>query len=488
MPNAIAFAMLLAWPVATLVFFQRLPLHRAILLCLVGGYLILPPTAAFDLPLVPDLDKFSISSIMALVGCLFVAKEPVPLLPKALFMRLLVAIFVLCAIPTVLTNSDRIIFESVPNSAPIIFYNSELPGLRLRDLGSVMMGQIIVLIPFFIARRHLSTPEAHRELLIAFCVAGLAYSIPALIEIRLSPQMNVWIYGFFQHDFAQMIRQGGYRPIVFLPHALWLALFVFSALLAATSLARVAQGRDRVRFVWAAIYLFGLLVLCKSMASLSYGLAFTPIVALASYRLQVKLALGIALIGCIYPMLRNAHVIPLDTILAQVEAISEDRAQSLGYRFENEEALLARAAEKPLFGWGGWGRNLMRDEETGRILTIPDGHWIIAFGSFGWVGYLAEMGLLTGTLGLLYWALRGRRNREISPHVACISLILGATMVDMLLNDTLVPITWMCAGALLGYAERLLHPGIFDPRRPLFQGRQDIDTPADGKRLKPVIH
>ena len=57
MPNAIANLMLLVWPVAALVFFQRLPLQRAILLCLIGGYLILPPGAAFDLPLVPDLDK-----------------------------------------------------------------------------------------------------------------------------------------------------------------------------------------------------------------------------------------------------------------------------------------------------------------------------------------------------------------------------------------------------------------------------------------------
>jgi len=479
--------MLLAWPVATLVFFQRLPLHRAILLCLIGGYLLLPPTAAYDLPLVPDLDKFSISSIMALVGCLFVAKAPVPLLPRPLFMRLLIAIFVLCAVPTVLTNTDRIIFESVPNSAPIIFYNSELPGLRWRDLGSVVMGQIITLIPFFIARRHLSSPDAHRELLIAFCIAGLAYSLPSLIEIRLSPQLNIWIYGFFQHDFAQMIRQGGYRPIVFLPHALWLALFMFSALLAALSLARAARGRDRTRLIWAAAYLFGMLVLCKSMASLSYGLAFMPMVVLAPYRLQVKLALVIALIGCIYPMLRNVGVIPLETVLTQVETVSEERAQSLGYRFENEEELLARAAEKPLFGWGGWGRNLMRDSETGRILTIPDGHWIIAFGSFGWVGYLAEMGLLAGTLALLYWALRRRPSSDISPHASCISLILGATMIDMLLNDTLVPVTWMCAGALLGYAERLLYPGIFDPQRALFEGRQEIDIPANGKRLKPAI-
>ncbi|WP_114962364.1 hypothetical protein [Tritonibacter mobilis] len=487
MPNAIANLMLLVWPVAALVFFQRLPLQRAILLCLIGGYLILPPVAAFDLPLVPDLDKFSISSIMALVGCLFVAKVPVPILPRPLILRILMLIFVLSAIPTVLTNTDRVLFETVPNAAPIIFYHSELPGLRWRDMGSVVIGQVIVLIPFVIARRHLSTPDAHRDLLLAFCIAGLFYSIPSLIEIRLSPQMNVWIYGFFQHDFAQMIRQGGYRPIVFLPHALWLALFMFSAMIAAVSLARVAKENNRIRLCLAAFYLFGMLVLCKSMASLSYGLAFTPIVALASYRLQVKLALVIALIGCVYPMLRNAHVIPLDAILTQVEDFSPERAQSLGYRFDNEEVLLERAAEKPVFGWGAWGRNLIRDPQDGRILSIPDGRWIITFGSFGWVGYLAEMGLLAGTLALLYLALRRMPEGGISPYVSCISLILGATMIDMLLNDTLVPITWMCAGAILGYAERQLYPRDFEPRKALFEGRQALDMPLSKERSHPVM-
>ena len=36
-----------------------------------------------------------------------------------------------------------------------------------------------------------------------------------------------------------MIREGGFRPIVFLQHGLWLALFVCTSLMAAIALARV---------------------------------------------------------------------------------------------------------------------------------------------------------------------------------------------------------------------------------------------------------
>lgn len=479
--------MLLVWPVAVVMFFQRLPLRHAILLCLIGGYLLLPPRTAFDLPLVPDFDKFTISSIMALVGCLFVAKVPVPLMPTSWILRGFVIVFVASAIPTVLTNTDPIVFEAIPNSAPIVFFNWALPGLKLRDLGSVVISQIIVLIPFMIARRHLSTPEAHRDLLIAFCIGGLVYAMPSLIEVRFSPQINVWIYGFFQHDFAQMMRQGGFRPIVFLPHALWLALFMFSALVAATALARVSGPDQRTRYTLAAVFLFGMLVLCKSMASLAYGLAFVPVVALAPYRWQIRIAVLIGVVGCVYPVLRNTGIIPLDDILTWVRSISQERAQSLGYRFENEELLLERAAMKPLFGWGGWGRNLLRDPAIGTIETVPDGHWIILFGSAGWVGYLAEMGILTGTLVLLQFGLRKISDAEISPYVSAITIILAATMADMLLNDTLVPITWMCAGAVLGYAERLLYPDAFAPRAALFQGRQAMDQSSQDKRFKPLM-
>ncbi|MEP1330928.1 hypothetical protein [Pseudophaeobacter sp.] len=472
MPNALAYLMLLLWPVISLILFRRLPLERAILWSFLAGYLLLPPVAEFDLPLVPDMDKFTIPSVVAFLLCVGLMRKKVPLLPQHPLARLLTLGFAFSVVPTVMTNSDPVIFEVLAGSEPIRYITDMLPGLRWRDLGSVMINQIIILMPFLLARRYLSSPAAQKELLLAFCIAGLAYSIPSLIEIRLSPQINISVYGFFQHDFSQTMRQGGFRPIVFLPHSLWLALFMFSAVIATTALARVATGKDKTRFAFAAGYLFVVLILCKSLASLAYGLSFVPLVALAPARWQIRIALGLAAVAITYPMLRNLGLIPIDAILAQAEAISADRAQSLGYRFENEALMLGRAAEKPWFGWGGWGRNLVRDLETGAIISIPDGHWILVFGTLGWLGYLAEMGLLTLPLVLLGIEIRRRQVSEISPYATPIALILAATMVDMMLNDTLVPVTWLCAGSILGYAERLRYPGLFEARRPLFDGAQ----------------
>ena len=51
----------------------------------------------------------------------------------------------------------------------------------------------------------------------------------------------------------------------------------------------------------------------------------------------------------------------------------------------NEELLSSRAREQFLFGWGGYGRNMIFDG-AGNAVTVTDSLWIIAFGQngFGW--------------------------------------------------------------------------------------------------------
>ncbi len=487
MPNILAYLMLMIWPLVVLVLFRRLALERALIWSILGGYLVLPPLANFDLPLVPAMDKFSIPNLSAFVVCVFVLRRKVALWPQSNIARVLTGLFLLGVIPTVMTNGDPLLFRVIEHSDPIIFVVDQLPGLSIRDLFSVLVSQVIMLLPFLMARQYLASQTGMRELLMALMIGGLIYSVPSLIEIRLSPQINVWVYGFFQHSFEQMMRNGGFRPIVFLPHGLWLAFFMMTTLLATAALSRRAQGPAYPRYLIATAYLALILLLCKSLASLAYGIVFTPVVLLASPKVQIRIAVLCALIAVIYPMLRNSGLIPLDAILAQAEAISPERAQSLEYRFNNEEQLLARAHEKPWFGWGGWGRNLIRHSETARILTIPDGRWIIVFGTFGWTGYIAEMGLLAVPLFLLGWRIRHMRNSEISPYVAPIAIILAATMIDMLLNATLIPFTWMCAGAVLGYVERLRQADANERNRGLFDKGPVIGRPGPPDRQRTIL-
>lgn len=448
MPNTLAYLMLALWPLICLVMFRRMPLERAIIWSVLGGYLFLPPIAAFDLPGL-SLDKFAIASVAPWFICVFVMKQKVALWPHSTLARVLMVLFVLSPIPTGMFNGEPLVFPGMilGQAAPPI------PGLTVKDTILTIPQQIMVLLPLLLARQHLASATALRELLVALVIAGAIYSIPALIEIRFSPQINVWIYGFFQHSFGQMMRAGGFRPIVFLPHGLWVALFFFTTVLAAATLSRQLTD-ERGKFIALTVYLGMILVLCKSYAALAYGLALTPVALLASPKTQVRLAMMLALAALIYPMMRNAGILPLDAVVEQATALNPERSQSLEFRFDNEELLIARAQEKPWFGWGSWGRNLVRDSETGESITITDSRWIIVFGSYGWIGYIAETGLLALPLLLLGRRRRFSADGSMSPFAAPVALIVAVTMVDMLVNATLVPFTWLCAGAVLGHAEQ----------------------------------
>ncbi len=129
---------------------------------------------------------------------------------------------------------------------------------------------------------------------------------------------------------------------------------------------------------------------------------------------------------------------------------------------------MERALEKPLFGWGSWGRNHILNPVTGVIETVTDGRWIILIGIFGWVGYLAEFGLITLPVLMLWHYSRRLGNAAHVRLIGPVALLLAINLIDMLPNATLTPLTWLFAGAVLGLAEaaRHQHP-VTARRRPL---------------------
>jgi hypothetical protein len=342
------------------------------------------------------------------------------------------------------------LFTILTNDDPIFLGRASLPGLRIQEVVPLLFGHLALLGPFLLARSFLHTLDHLSELLWAVVLGTMLYSLPMLLEVRLSPQLNIWIYGFFQHSFEQMARGGGFRPIVFLYHGLWAAFLVTMAVLSTVTLIRSTGKRRRGPMLVAfAIWLTIVLILCKSMASLVYTIVFAPLILVTKTRTQVSLAGLIALLALSYPIARGAGLVPVDTILASVEQIAPDRAASLRFRFANEEILLDRARERPVFGWGIWGRNHIHDA-FGNITSVTDGLWIIIFGALGWVGYLSQFGLLVLPV-FLVWL---RRNVVLPPVVAGMSLILTINVVDLIPNATATPLTWLLAGSLLAWVER----------------------------------
>src|SRR5207248_1739976 len=88
------------------------------------------------------------------------------------------------------------------------------------------------LVPYLAGRLYLGDRDSFRDLVAAVLVGGLVYLPLCLVEIRFSPQLHLWVYGFLQHDFSQTIRFDGYRPMVFMQHGLELGLWMSAACLA----------------------------------------------------------------------------------------------------------------------------------------------------------------------------------------------------------------------------------------------------------------
>jgi hypothetical protein len=360
----------------------------------------------------------------------------------------LMLVFIFSPILTALTNDDGVMFGN--------FY---IQPLGIKEGLSMAASKLITIIPFILAMNFLNRDTDQRDILIALVIAGLVYSLPMLLEVRLSPQLNTWIYGFFQHSFGQMMREGGFRPIVFLYHGLWVAFFCFTTIVAALALYQSEKRgrRPALKYLFAGLYLFGVLVLCKSLGSLFYAISLIPLILFFSTRMQLRVAIVITLIAVLYPVLKGNNFIPERAVIEQAYAISPERAESLHFRLVNEALILERASQKPLLGWGSYGRPFIHNT-NGQIITIPDGRWVITIGALGWVGYIAEFGLLALPIFLIFLGIRGVPNAQISPLLGGVCLILATNMFDLLPNATLTPLTWLMAGGLMGYAQTIRVP------------------------------
>lgn len=436
------YIVLYSFPLVVIVLFHRLAKPNALVASMLAGYLLLPEQLMLDLPLVPTLDKHTIPVLTAFMILLIKdhKKDRTVLsgwIPKNWMARGFLLALIIGAFFTVQTNGDVNVFGE-----------TTLPGLSIYDAVSLILTTATTLLPFLLARKFLAQPDHQRIVLSAFVVSAALYSFLALYEVRMSPQLNNMIYGFFPHNFLQHIRNGGFRPLVFLNHGLWLSIFLSIACLAAAGMFRLSTGAARGKYLLACLWIMFTLILSKSLGALLIALCLLPVIFIGR-RLQLMIASTIAVVVIIYPILRSAGVIPLDAILEWANSVNPQRAFSLEYRIANEEILLAKAQERPVFGWGIWGRSLVYNDFGVRIST-PDGYWVIILGVGGWVKYIAEFGLLCLPAFVMLFR---RKTYDIGAETTLLSLMLTANLFDLLPNATITPLTWMMAGALWGRIE-----------------------------------
>lgn len=449
--SALSAIALLLVPVLSVVAFLQMSATRAALWIMLGGLLFLPETVSFEIPLAPSLDKHTITVLCVTIGVLLKGRGRIAEARPGTGIDLCFVGLLVGVAATVATNSDSLQY------GPTL-----LPGLGRSDLISDWIRMIVrVGLPFLLGRILFRTSADALSLLAGLTVAGLVYTPFVLVELRLSPQWNKWIYGFYQHSFAQTVREGGYRPMVFMSHGLTLAIFMMASALAAWALAkrRHAVSPAPPRLVAAGLsVLVGLL---NSLGALIYAFAAIPMAWFARPKAQVRFAAAIALVIAVYPVSRAQGFFPVEKILDLAAQRSQNRAQSLSVRFDNEDAFLEKARERPWFGWGGWARGHVWNKR-GEDVSVLDGGWLEML-QWGIVGLGTHMGLL-----LIPVLMALRKIDKIppidQPLLAGCALVSAFYSLDLLPNGIYNRLPMFFAGALAGLSQSMGTAGRFGLR------------------------
>ncbi len=444
MGNWIAYAAIGLWPILAILMYKIRPVTVATFWTIVGGHMFLPVGTSVDLPMIPPLGKESIPALAALVGCWIIKGKQIPVLGKKGLVRWLLLLFMVEPFMT-----------AELNGMPFFVGGLQLPGMTHYDALSAVINQFIVMIPLFIGRQIFRTYDSQLLLFKMLVIAGLWYSLLILFEIRMSPQLHTWIYGYFPHSFDQMMRYGGFRPVVFMGHGLLVSLYVAVILLAAVVLWQLKVKVRQFSSAKVTYYLLFVLVLCKSTSSVLYGFLGLLLTKLTRIKTQMRVAVILVSIALLYPTISAMNLFPYQAVLEFVGSIEADRARSMGVRFENEQRIIEHGRTKFFFGWGTWGRNRIYDEETGKDETITDGRWVITFSQFGWLGFIGEFGLLATPIFMAYAVSKKIKSQQELILLAAHALIISLITIDQLPNASLAPWLWLLTGSLLGRCDEI---------------------------------
>jgi hypothetical protein len=414
---------------------------------ILAGLLLLPTGVSFDFPIVPALGKHRISILGAFVACLALAPRRLrrPRMgPAQGFAVLLIGSSFLTAI----TNLDPINDGAIHLPALALWDGVSLAGAALLDL----------VLPFYLGWTLYRQPRDLGQLLNLITVTACLYSLLILFEVRMSPRLHYWVYGYQSWYWYGELRGGGFRPVVFMRHGLMLAIFAASCCIAAVAMFRARERLLLGGFLRAlrvptgpiSVYLIAVLLACRSLGAFVSGAGGAMALFFLRSRIAMLLAVGLSAVVIFYPMLRSFDLFPTETLVNVSGIVSEDRAESLDYRFRHETRLLNRAQERPWFGWGAWRRNRVHDPRTGLDTSVTDGYWVITLGVRGALGFIGTFGLLLTPVfasGRRFGTLRSRRDRWF---VAGTAWIVAVNAIDLLPNAMLNSFIVFVAGALTG--------------------------------------
>lgn len=444
-----AFALILWVPFGLWLFTRQRP-TRAAANVMVWGMMWLPEAAGFDFPLLPPLDKYSICALVALFGVWWKAPHRLQAARLGRGLDWFAFAMILGIIGTVASNGSPLIYGS--------YKVITLPAVTAYDgLSAAIRLVLVILIPCWLGRALLRSRQDLFDVLKLLTAAGLAYSIPILWELRMSPMLHQNLYGFTPRgDWLQNMRQGGWRPTVFMGHGLVVGFFMFLCCTAAIILHKAGKRRWFSVPMWCVVlYLLTMLVLVKAMGALIYGLVAFALVRWFSVKAQMRVLLLLAVIVAGYPISRMLELFPVKEVMSLAATLGPERAQSMQFRFDNEDILLLKGSEKMWFGWGGFARDRVYDSYNGKDLVIQDGYWIAVFGQQGLTGFLSFFGLMLIPIFSARANVRRLRARADRTMLTGLAVIVTICAINLLPNMALPNLQLFFAAGLASLARNL---------------------------------
>jgi Tetratricopeptide repeat len=417
---------LFGWIPVCLGLFAALPARRAVVVGMIGAWVLLPPVS-IPLAGIPDYDKVMAATMGIILGTLIF--QPNRLLEfRFRWFDLPVLCFCLCPLISSLSN-----------------------GLGLYDgLASLLGTMIRWLLPYLIGRLYFGDLEGLRELTVGIVIGGLFCVLPCLYEMRMSPLLLPQVYGIDRYEGTRL---GGYRPRIFFSTGLELGMWMTAGSLALLWLWKCGALKRIGAYPVGSLLLPILLattVMCRATGAMALLVVGLFVLWFCSRFNSKTLFYALVLLAPTYYAVRIPNLWSGDSLVQFVNTfVSGERAGSLAFRFQCENRLAEKALKQPVWGWGGWGRNRVLDKD-GRDWTPTDGMWII------YLGYHGCAGLFTWTLIMILppWLFLKRFPVRLwsTPTVgplAVIAMLQSLYMVDCLSNGFLNLIYIVASGGLI---------------------------------------
>lgn len=424
--------MLFGWVPFTIFLFYRLPAHRAVLVSVIGGWLLLP-TFLYDLPGFPAFSKSTAIALGLILGGRLSGRRR----QAAFAWKIYDLPMLLWCLSPLLTSLDN----------QLGWYDG---------LSGVLNQTLDWGIPYLAGRIYFNTPEAIWDLCLGIVIGGLLYVPLCSYELRMSPQLSNIFYGFFPHEWLQHFRYGGWRPIVFMKHGLMVSLWMAVSAVTAFWLWR-SRAIQRIKGIPMGLIVTALII--TSILSKSANGWFFLTLGCGSYFLyrsekrNLLFLLLILLIPLYMATRGTGYITAQDIETMAANLFDAERVSSLAFRLKQEDLFILKSMEKPLFGWSGYGRGWPVDPNTGELISIVDSFWIIFLNTYGMFGIISFFSaILLGPFCILRMKKPVTQSLNIPPMIpVLLSLVVVFFITDSLFNGMENPVYILISGALVGW-------------------------------------